>query len=327
MKTIAEDIKKNALRKIYLLYGSETYLVRYCVRMLKKAALGSDENAGMNLDSYNDQNFDFKALAESAETIPFFASYRVILIDECKLSENTDAFISLLETMPDSTLIIMTEKSVDKKTKLYKAVAKYGYACDLSEITDQNRADFITREFRKYGKSISSSDAYYFMEYVGGDLYNLMNEADKVASLTEGRDRITRSDIEEVCFMQTENKIFDIMGEISVGHTENVMEICADLMYLKENPMKILRLLANEYLRLATLKELKNKGLSAGSIAQITKTPEWLAKKRLGLAARMDTKKIKKGIELIGDTEQKVKSGDLDMQTGLEIMLAELSCV
>lgn len=327
MKTIVEDIKNQALRKIYLLYGSETYLIKYCVKLLKKAALGTDENADMNFDAYNEQNFDFKAFADSAGTIPFLAPYRLLLLEGCKFGDDTDAFISLLEEMPSTTVIIMTDKTVDKKTKIYKAVAKLGYVCDLSEITDRNRVDFVVKEFQKYGKSVSGPDAEYFAENVGGDLFNLMNEADKVASYAEGRDRVTRSDIDEVCIMQTENRIFDLIGEISVGHGEKVMGICADLMYLKENPMKILRLLANEYLRLATLMELKNKGLSAATIAAETKTPDWLVKKRLGLLRGLDSKKIKHAVELIGGTEQNIKAGDIDMQTGLEIMLADLSCV
>ena len=294
--------------------------------MLKKAALG-EEDPGMNLDTYTEQNFDIRSFADSASTVPFFADHRVLVLDECRLGDDTDAFISVLEEIPDSTLIIMTQKSVDKKTKLYKAAVKYGYACDLSELTGQNRVDFAVKEFKRYGKGISGSDAAYFAENVGGDLYNLMNEADKVASYAEGRDRVTRSDIDEVCVMQTENRIFDLIGEIAAGHGQNVMGICADLMYLKESPMRILRLLANEYLRLATLLELKNKGLSVISIAQETKTPDWLVKKRLGLIAHMDSRMIRRAVELIGTTEQNIKSGDIDMQTGLEIMLADLSCV
>ncbi|MCR4720385.1 MAG: DNA polymerase III subunit delta [Lachnospiraceae bacterium] len=327
MKTIIEDVKKQSLRKIYLLCGSETYLVRYCVRLIKKAALGADENAEMNFDSYNEQTYDFRAFADSALTVPFFSSYRLIMLEGCKISDDIDAFVRLLDELPETTIILIVDKSVDKKTKLYKAVTKYGYVCDLSEITDQNRADFIKKEFAGYGKEISGSDAAYFVEYVGGDLYNLMNEADKAASFTEGRNRVTRSDIEEICCMQTENRIFDIIGEISVGHGEKVMSICADLMYLKESPMKILRLLANEYLKLATLIELKNKGLSVSSIAGETKTPDWLVKKKLNLVSRMDSRKIRNAIELVENTEYKIKNGDLDMQTGLEIMLAELSCV
>ncbi|MCR5521832.1 MAG: DNA polymerase III subunit delta [Lachnospiraceae bacterium] len=327
MKTIVEDIKKQALRKIYLIYGSETYLVRHCAQMLKKAALGQDGNAEMNLDTYSEQTFDFRSFADSAETIPFLSEHRVIVLDECKFGENTDEFIKLLDTLPETTLIIMTDKTADKKTKLYKAIAEHGYVCDLSEITDQNRMDFAARQFGKYGKRITQSDAGYFVESVGGDLYNLMNEADKVASYAEGKEHITREDIDEICFKQTDNKIFDLIGEISAGHTDKVMGICADLMYLKESPMKILRLLANEYLSLATLLEFKKKGLSAFAMAQATRTPEWRVKKRLALVSRMDSKKIRHATEVIVETEQGIKIGDLDMQTGLEIMLADLSCV
>ncbi|MCR5829521.1 MAG: DNA polymerase III subunit delta [Lachnospiraceae bacterium] len=327
MKTIVEDIKKQELRKIYLLSGSETYLVRHCVRMLKKAALGSDEEADMNFTSYNEQNFDFKAFYDTVSTVPFLAAYRVVLLEGCKIGDEIDTFVSMLDEMPQTTLIIMVEKSIDKKTKLYKAVAKHGYVCDLSELTGQNRIDFIVRELNKYGKGVTGSVAAYFAENVGGDLYNLMNEAHKVASYAGDRDHITKADIDEVCIMQTENRIFDLIGEIAAKRGERVMGICADLMYLKESPMRILRLLANEYLRLATLVELKNKGLSVASIAQETKTPDWLVKKRLNLISGMDSKMIRHAVELIGDTEQQIKSGDIDIQTGLEIMLADLSCV
>ena len=100
MKTIATDIRNQSLRKIYLLCGSETYLVRHCVRMLRKAALGDDENSEMNFDSFNEQNFDYRAFSDSAQTIPFLAPYRVILLDECKPTDEIDAFSRFLRKCP-----------------------------------------------------------------------------------------------------------------------------------------------------------------------------------------------------------------------------------
>ena len=82
MKHIKEDIKSGNFHPIYLLYGEEDYLVRNYKEQLIQAITGGDE---MNFSSYQGEGIDFNELMDTANTLPFFAEYRLILLEDTKL--------------------------------------------------------------------------------------------------------------------------------------------------------------------------------------------------------------------------------------------------
>ena len=83
MKTIDNDIKRQEYKKVYLLYGEERYLIRQYRDKLKKAMTKPDDT--MNFSSFEGDDINVKEVIDLAETLPFFADRRVILIEDSKL--------------------------------------------------------------------------------------------------------------------------------------------------------------------------------------------------------------------------------------------------
>ena len=79
MKSIDEDIITGAFKQVYLFYGAEAYLKKQYKDKLKKALCGSDDQ--MNFTAYEGKNINPKEVIDLAETLPFFADRRVILIE------------------------------------------------------------------------------------------------------------------------------------------------------------------------------------------------------------------------------------------------------
>ena len=80
MKTIDNDIKAGEFKKVYLLYGEERYLIRQYRDKLIKAMV--KENDTMNFSSFEGDGISQKEIIDLAETLPFFADRRVILIED-----------------------------------------------------------------------------------------------------------------------------------------------------------------------------------------------------------------------------------------------------
>ena len=87
MKTIDEDIKTGQLKTAYLLYGPEAYLRRQYRDKLKNAMAAPDDN--MNFAAFEGKETDVEAVIELAETLPFFAEQRVILIENSGFFKNS----------------------------------------------------------------------------------------------------------------------------------------------------------------------------------------------------------------------------------------------
>ena len=79
MRNITADIKSGSFKPVYLLYGSEDYLKKWLRDRLKKAIVPDGDT--MNYSYFEGKAPDSKAVAEIADTMPFFADRRLVVIE------------------------------------------------------------------------------------------------------------------------------------------------------------------------------------------------------------------------------------------------------
>jgi ferredoxin-NADP reductase len=80
MRTLARDISKKEFRRVYLLYGSESYLrVQFRCRLRDAMA---DPKDTMNVTVFSGKSINEKEIIRTADTFPFFADRRVVIIKD-----------------------------------------------------------------------------------------------------------------------------------------------------------------------------------------------------------------------------------------------------
>ena len=101
MKTIDEDIATGQFQKVYLLYGDEDYLkLQYKNKLLAALMTPGDT---MNFSSYEGEGISVGELIDLAETLPFFAERRVILVsDSGFFKKSKDDLAEYLLHLPDT---------------------------------------------------------------------------------------------------------------------------------------------------------------------------------------------------------------------------------
>ena len=125
MKTIDNDIKTGQFKQIYLLYGEEQYLIRQYRDKLKHALAADDDT--MNFSAFSGSDINQKEIIDLAETLPFFADRRLILIEDSGLfKKSAEELADYMSSIPETTYFVFAEKEIDKKTKMYKQVKKNG---------------------------------------------------------------------------------------------------------------------------------------------------------------------------------------------------------
>ena len=198
MKAIDEDIKNGQLKKVYLLYGEEAYLKHQYKRKLKAAAVTKDDT--MNISSFEGKEINPKAVIDLAETLPFFAERRLILIENRGFFKNAcEELACYLSDMPDSTCMVFVEDDVDKRSKMYKAVAKNGTVVEFKKQTDEILVRWILGRLKKENRKITNPVMQLFLTKTGTDMENIDKELEKLICYTMGRDVIEASDVEAVC--------------------------------------------------------------------------------------------------------------------------------
>ena len=130
MKQLAEDIRQNNFKQVYLLFGEERYLRRYYKDKLRTALCADGDT--MNTHFFDGKDISVGALIDLAETMPFLAEHRVIFINESGLFRSGgEKLAEYLAAPNESTVFIFTESEVDKRSKLYKTVQSKGHAAEF----------------------------------------------------------------------------------------------------------------------------------------------------------------------------------------------------
>jgi len=324
MKTIDEDIKTGQLKTAYLLYGPEAYLRRQYRDKLKHAMAAPDDN--MNFATFEGKETDVEAVIELAETLPFFAEQRVILIENSGFFKNScERLAEYLPKTPSTTHFIFVEDEVDKRSKCYKAVQKTGKVVEFATQTEELLTRWILSRLKKEGKNIIGSVMQLFLSKTGTDMGNIDRELEKLICYTMGRDVITAADIEAGCTRQIGNQIFDMVEAIAMRRQKQALDLYYDLLTLKEPPMRILFLIARQFNLLMQVRQLKRKGLDEKQIAEKTGLRSFVVRKYVSQSARFTWEELKEALTACVETEEAVKTGQMNDRMSVELLIIAYS--
>ena len=321
MQTLNQDIKDKTFRKVYLLFGDEPFLVNSYKKRLREAITGDDT---MNYNYFEGKGPDVKEIISLADTMPFFAERRLVLIDGSGFFKSSapEELVDYIAEIPESTCMVFVESEVDKRNKLYKKVKDNGYAAELKKQDADQLMRWAAGILAKDGKKITRQIMEYFMERTGDDMENIRMELEKLICYTMGREVITKEDVEAVGTVHVSNRIFEMVTAIVTGNTRKAMDLYEDLLTLKEPPMRILFLIAKQFNQLLQVKELAGKGAQKSESASKVKVPPFVVGKLMAQAKAFTKEQILSYVEFCVESEEAVKTGRLSDRLAVELLIA-----
>ena len=324
MKTIDNDIKAGEFKKVYLLYGQESYLIKQYRDKLIKAMV--NEGDTMNFSTYEGEGINQKEIIDLAETLPFFADRRVILIEDSGLFKKAgDELGDYLPGAPEATYFIFVEESVDKRSKLYKAAAKCGNPVEFKEQTDETLARWIGMRIRKEGKGMSQAAYNLFISKTGTDMENIDKELEKLICYCMDKETIEVADVEAVTTEQTTSKVFEMVDAIASHKQRHALDLYYDLLALKEPPMRIMYLISRQFQILMTVKVMTNRGFGNKDIASKSGCPEWAVRKYQAQCRSYTLEALKQAVRDGVTYEEAVKTGQMNDQMAVELFIVQYS--
>jgi DNA polymerase-3 subunit delta len=324
MKQISEDIKNQEWEKVYLLYGEEDY-VKNAYRDRLVNALVKPEDT-MNLTRFEGQGCDEQEIIAQAETLPFFAARRVILVEDGGLfKRKADELADYMKNLPDYLVMIFVESDVDKRSRLYKAVKKYGHVAEFVRQSEDVLSRWFLARLKKENKKIRREDVELFFQMTGDDMSAISNETEKLLCYTMGRDVITGEDIRTICTQRVQNRVFDMIRAVSTHHQREALDLYYDLLALKEPPMRILYLLAQEFNRLYQICALLADGESNDTIIKKAGIPPFALRKYIPICKSYTEADLKEAVADFVRTETDVKTGRLKDELSVEMMIVKYS--
>lgn len=324
MEQLLQDLKQGTYKNVYLLCGEEAYLRNQYKKRLKSALV--TEGDTMNYSYYEGKDINPRSVIDMAETLPFFAERRVIMVENSGFFKNKcDELADYMSGIAESTCFIFVETDIDKRNRLYKEVKKYGRIVEFGIQKEDTLMKWILGILKKEGKNITRETLQVFLTKTGSDMQIIKNELDKLTTYTDGRDVITTEDVEAVCITQTTNKIFEMVNAIAEGKQKRALELYEDLLALKEPPMRILFLIARQFNQLYQLKLLEKEGLPSGEIAKAAGIVPFAMRKYQAQARSFTKEELHGAVEECIEAEEAVKTGKMGDRLAVELIIMKYS--
>lgn len=323
MQRINEDIKTGKLKQLYLLYGEEAYLRKQYRDRLKSAVIGDDT---MNYHYFEGKNISVGEIIDLAETLPFFAERRLIVLENSGLFKSGGEELSeYLPAKPESTYFLFVETEVDKRSRLYKKVQSGGYAAEFTVQDETTLKKWILGMVKREGKNISGAALNYLIEKTGTDMENIRKEMEKLFCYCLEKDTIETEDIEEICTKRISSHIFDMISAIADKKQKKALELYYELLALKEPPMRILFLIARQFNLLMQVKELQKKGFRDKAIGEKVGLPGFIAGKYVTQSARFSKEDLREAVEACVEAEEAIKTGKMNDNMSVELLIIKYS--
>lgn len=324
MKSLNEDIKTGNLKGAYLLYGEEAYLKKQYKDKLTKAVLPDGDT--VNYAYYEGKGINPAELIDLAETMPFFAERRLIVVENSGFFKNAEPKLAeYIKDMPDTVCFVFVESEVDKRGKMYKSVKDKGRVTELGRQDEKTLLLWLAGNVKREGKQIKESTARYLISKTGTDMENLEKEMEKLFSYTLDRTEITAQDVDDICTVQISNQIFDMVEAVATKQQRKALDYYYDLLALKEPPMRILYLLSRQFKLLYQVKDLMGRGCDKAAIAKRAGIHPFVAGKYMQQSRSFSNKELLGIMEDAADTEEMVKTGRLSDTMSVELFIMKYS--
>lgn len=173
-KTFFQAIRDKRLKGVYLLEGVEENIKASALQQLRKVILpeGMEELNETVLDAP-----DTAQIVAAAETLPFLADQRLVLVREhsaLQRGEADEKLIEYLPKVPETTVLIFWQNGkADSRKKLYKAIDKLGGVVSFQTLTDQELNEWVRQRFVKAGKDCGGQTAETLVTISGKDTMQL----------------------------------------------------------------------------------------------------------------------------------------------------------
>lgn len=324
MLQLKQDITNQSFRRCYLLYGEEDYLRKQYKDNLIKALV--PEGDDINFNAYSGKDINIAQIIDQAETMPFFADRRVILIEDSGLCKaGGEQLAEYLPQCPETTLIIMVEAQADKRSKLFKAFSEHGRVCEFVVQQENTLRTWIKSKISNEGKTIDTAAITLLLERTGTDMMTISTELEKLISYTMDKKAISVSDVEEITTVSAGSKIFDMIEAMANKKQSVALEMYYDLLSHKETPYGILSLIGRQFNLMLQVKELMNMGYGGGRIAQKLGMAPFIEKKYEKQAAGYKTERIRAALEACVHADESVKIYGMDARMCVELLIIEYS--
>lgn len=335
IQQIAKQIEQGVWSPLYVLYGTETYLVEEMLTHMKKHILGE------RADDVHYAHFDLEqepieTLIQEAETLPFVDGKRLIIgwnawfltgsKKKTEVNHDLKALATYIQAPLASSIVVLTvpHSKLDARKKLVKEIQKQGIIVECQPLKPPALRAWIKRRVARDGADMAPEAMEKLVHKVGNDLHLLHQECHKLATYVGEGGIIHLDHVEEMIPRSLEDNVFKLIDEMGQMNIAGALDVFYDLIKNREEPLKILSLMARQFRIILQVKELSARGYSQRQAASMLGLHPYPVKIAAQQGRLFSERSLQKLLLEANHTDYAIKSGQKDKTLAVEWYLLSM---
>jgi DNA polymerase-3 subunit delta len=327
---------------LHILIGEDDYSILQALREILKSS-GDAEAVMSNTTVLEGPKVTPEQLRAACETVPFLADKRLVVIEgllsrfEAKskpakkkaknantVEETIQKIADGIKKLPPFTELVLMDVMVSDKNPLLQTIGTAGKLRLFPVLKGPQLSQWIDKQIAAISQSgISVKAAALLARLVGSDLWTMSNELDKLVSYAGGK-KIEEADVKAVVSNAQEVGIFSMIDAILEQRVGAAQEMLQQLFTQGMAPAQILVLLSRQVRIIFLMKEMRAQGKTRIEIQnKLGLRQDFILRKAWDQADRYTPSRIRELYHLLLDTDIAIKTGKLDGELALDVLVAE----
>jgi DNA polymerase III subunit delta len=333
---IWKQIRQNQIAPIYLIFGTEAFLINETKQLILSQTL-NEEEMDFNYASYDLEETSIEVALEDAETLPFIGEKKVIILHnpafltaektKGKVEHNLARLESYLkEPAPYSVIVFSAPyEKLDERKKVTKELKRQAVTIEAKKLSEPELKGWIRERAKLNGIDIEAAAVERMLVLAGTNLFLLTSEVDKLALYANDEKKINIEIVEKLVSKSLEQNIFTLIEKVVQRKLDEALRIYYDLLKQNEEPIKILALLAGQFRLIYQVKELARKGYGQQQIASYLKVHPFRVKLAAGQTGKFTDEELAGLIKQLAEADYQMKTGGMDKSLLIEMILFRLN--
>ncbi|MDO5487262.1 MAG: DNA polymerase III subunit delta [Rikenellaceae bacterium] len=241
-EALRAEIAARRFAPIYLLMGEESYFIDALCDQLSSSILTPAEQSFNQITVYG-KDSDAGQVVNLCRQMPMMGSHEVIILKEAQQLRQIEKLTHYTSKPQPSTILIIChkEKTLDKRSALYKQCQKEGVVFESVRPRDYEIGPWLTQFIQRKGLGIAPKAVQMLTDHLGCDVAKLSSEIDKLMlALPVGTKSITDQHIEQNVGISKEFNNFELCNAVAVWDVERAMRIADHFARNpKDNPLLV----------------------------------------------------------------------------------------
>ena len=328
---------------LYILWGQDDYSLTEALGEIKKS-IADQELLAANTTVLEGQQITLDQLRMVAGTLPFLAEKRLVIIrgllerfeprsksgkqkkaaDLAKQQGEYQSLAACIREIPESTVLVLIDNNVTGNNPLLKELEGKAKVRSFPLLKGVSLRQWIQKRAAKENGSISPQAVELLAKLVGGNLWTMASEINKLVSFTAGR-RIEEEDVNLLVSSAQQASIFSLVDAIldfKVGVAEQLL---GWLLHRGATSAYLLVVLSRQVEMLIRAKELASQRRPRIEIqSRLGLASEFVLHKILEQAERFSLERLKEVYGKLLEADLSIKTGKYDGELALNMLVAEL---